>query len=315
MDILPEDLARGSGERIRREGVDDRRCDTGTQQLDALEQGRAFAELPGRRIIRVRGADARAWLHDLITADVEGLPDRGSRRSLLLTPTGRIRADLHVAAVDGSFLLLQAPEQPEAVDAILRPYVLSSDVEIEDRTQRLVLVAVLGERSVVHDLDVVMLTPSVVGPGLDLVVTRDASSALLERLRASGLVEAAPSDLEAWRIRQGTPRMGADFGPDALPAEVGLDDAIDFTKGCFLGQESVARVRNLGHPPRVLLHVSSDAPIAPGASVVSGDMVVGEVTSAGSALDGGDAIVRVRWDADREKLETGAGPLVLRNTK
>jgi folate-binding protein YgfZ len=287
---------------------------TGTAQLDALERGRAFAVLLDWNVTWIGGADARAWLHDLITADVAGLPDRRSRRSLLLTPTGRIRADFHVAPVDGSFLLLQPPEQPERVDAILRPYVLSSDVRIEDRTDRFVLVAVLGEH-VAQDPDVVALAPSVVGPGLDLLVPREASEPLLGRLRTSASVEVAPSDLEAWRIRRGTPRMGADFGPDALPAEAGLEDTIDFTKGCFLGQESVARVRNLGHPPRVLLHVRSHAPIVPGASVVSGDVVVGEVTSAGSVLHGGDAIVRVRWDADKDRLATGVGPLVLQKAK
>ena len=109
--------------------------------------------------------------------------------------------------------------------------------------------------------------------------------------------------------------MGADFGPDALPAEVGLESTIDFTKGCFLGQESVAKVRNLGHPPRVLLHVRSDAPVARGASVIAGEETVGEVTSVAAAPHGVDAIVRVRWDAERDRLVTEAGPLVLRNGK
>ncbi|MGH2641245.1 MAG: hypothetical protein ACRDGO_06070, partial [Actinomycetota bacterium] len=98
--------------------------------------------LSGWRITTVRGSDARSWLHDLVTADVEGLPDRGSRRSLLLTPTGRIRADFHIAAVDDSYLLLQAPDQPERVDVILRPYVLSSDVEVADVGTRSEVVAV-----------------------------------------------------------------------------------------------------------------------------------------------------------------------------
>ncbi len=241
------------------------------------------------------------------------MPDRRSRRSLLLTPTGRIRADFHVAAVDGSFLLLQAPEQPEDVDAILRPYVLSSDVQIEDRTDRSTLVAVLGDVGVPEGTDPVVLTPSVAGPGSDVVVATDGAAGLIERLRTSGLVEVDPADLETWRIRRGIPRMGVDFGPDALPAEVGLEGAIDFTKGCFLGQESVAKVRNLGHPRRVLLHVRSDAPVARGASVLAGEETVGEVTSAAAALQGSDAIVRVRWDAARERLATEVGPLVLQN--
>ena len=286
---------------------------TGSADLEALESARAFSALAGRRVIAVRGTDARAWLQDLVTADVEGMPDRRSLRSLLLTPTGRIRADFHVAAVDGSFLLLQAPEQPEGVDAILRPYVLSSDVRIEDRTDGSTVVAVLGDVGVADGPDNVVLTPSVAGPGSDVVVATDGAAELIERLRASGLVEVDPTDLETWRIRRGITRMGVDFGPDALPAEVGLEDAIDFTKGCFLGQESVAKVRNLGHPRRVLLHVRSDTPVARGASVLAGDETVGEVTSAATALKSVDAIVRVRWDAARERLATEAGPLVLQN--
>ena len=60
---------------------------------------------------------------------------------------------------------------------------------------------------------------------------------------------------EAWRIIHGIARMGPDFGQRSLPAEAGLEATIDTTKGCFLGQESVARIANLGHPPRVLRHV------------------------------------------------------------
>ncbi len=279
-------------------------------------RGPAFAVLSGWGVIAVGGTDARSWLHDLVTADVEGLPDRASRRCLLLTPTGRIRADFHIAAVDGSYLLLQAPDQPDRVDAILRPYVLSSDVEVTDVGDRSEVVAVL-DGSVVDDVPgFVVLSPSVLGPGCDVVVPSGGASArLLERLRARGLTEADAGDLEARRIRRGEPRMGVDFGPDALPAEAGLEDTIDFTKGCFLGQESVAKVRNLGHPPRVLLHVRSGAPIAPGARVVAGATVVGEVTSAVEDPDGVAAIVRVRWDSASEQLATDAGPLSLQRVE
>ena len=92
MDILPEGL--------EGKGV----ATTGTPQLDALEHARAFTRLVGWRVVGVRGTDARAWLQDLVTADVDGLSDGRSLRTLVLSPTGRIRADFHVAAVDGSFL-------------------------------------------------------------------------------------------------------------------------------------------------------------------------------------------------------------------
>ena len=107
--------------------------------------------------------------------------------------------------------------------------------------------------------------------------------------------------------------MMVDFGADALPAEAGLEDAIDFTKGCFLGQESVAKVRNLGHPPRVLLLLRSDAPMSAGAPVLKDGVGVGEVTSVAESTDGTDAIARVRWDAASGPLETRGRPLSLRH--
>jgi tRNA-modifying protein YgfZ len=287
---------------------------TGTTQTDALERGGAFADLPGWRTISVAGADARAWLHDLVTADVEGLSHGGSLRSLLLTPTGRIRADFHVADVDGSFLLLQAPGQPEPIDSILAPYVLSSDVEMDDRTDRSAMVAVLGDGAAEDGDGAIVLSPSVLGRGRDLVVPPGEPAARLrEHLRAAGLVEADADDVETWRIRRGVARMGVDFEAGALPAEAGLEDAIDFTKGCFLGQESVAKVRNLGHAPRVLLHVRSRPRISSGTPVLSGGVVVGEVMSAAETSAGTDAIVRVRWEAASKALSSEAGPLSLQH--
>jgi tRNA-modifying protein YgfZ len=287
---------------------------TGSTQLEALETGNAFAELLGWRVITVRGGEATAWLHDLIAADVEGLSAGQSRRSLLLSPTGRIRADLHIARLDGSFLLLQEEGQPEAVDAILAPYVLSSDVELEDRSERSVIVAVLGGIAAGDGGDGLVLAPSVLGPGHDVIVSPgEPVVRLRDRLRERGVVEVTPQYLETWRIRRGTVRMGSDFGPEALPAEAGLEDTIDLTKGCFLGQESVAKVRNLGHPPWVLRLVRSQAPLAPGDPVLANGVTVGEVTSAAADDAGTDAIVRVRWAAVSGPLSTGTGPLSLRH--
>jgi tRNA-modifying protein YgfZ len=284
---------------------------TGTTQLDALEEGRAFAELVDWRKIAVRGGDARAWLHDLVTADVEGLGAGHARRSLLLTPTGRIRADFHVANDGGSFLLLQAGDQPEPVDTILAPYVLSSDVEVEDRTDRLALFAVLGGAAADDD-GASVSSPSVLGPGRNVVVASDQARRIRARLTGLGLDDASLDALESWRIRRGLPQMGRDFDRDSLPAEAGLEHTIDFSKGCFLGQESVAKVRNLGHPPRIVRHARSSAPVREGATVLATGSPVGEVTSA-AVVDGAtELIVRVRWEAAGKVLSTAEGPLHLR---
>ena len=288
---------------------------TGSTGSDALESGSAFALLSGWRAIVVRGVDAGAWLHDLVTADVEGLEAGQSRRSLVLTPTGRIRADFHVARNDdNTFLLLQSGEQPEAVDAILAPYVLSSDVELENGTERSSIVAVPGAWAPQDGDAGLVLAPSVLGSGHDIVVASGEPLRVIRgRLTERGLTEVTPDDIETWRIHRGVARMGADFGPDALPAEAGLEETIDFTKGCFLGQESVAKVRNLGHPPRVLLPVGSATAILPGATVLAHGVPVGEVTSAAERNGEMRAIVRIRWDAASEQLSTGAGHLSLRH--
>jgi folate-binding protein YgfZ len=278
-------------------------------QVEALERERAFAELHDWRLLVVRGTDARSWLHDLVTADVRTLESGTARRSLVLSPTGRIRADLHVATHDDGFLLLQDPAQPEAVEGILAPYVLSSDVELIDVSRALAAFAVLGGDAAEDDATV--WTPSPIGVGAGVVVDAGQPARRLRTALAADLVEAFPEALERWRIRRGTPRMGADFGVEALPAEAGLEGAIDFTKGCFLGQESVAKVRNLGHPPRAILSVRSGNRLEVGMPVRAGDVTVGEVTSVATD-DVSLGIVRVRWAAAGGPLLTPVGPLSLR---
>lgn len=281
------------------------------EQVAALEAHRAFAALDGWRLVAVHGHDARAWLHDLVTTDVATLEPGSARRTLLLTPTGRIRADLHVTPTEGGgFLLLQSPDQPDPVDRILEPYVLSSDVALEDRSADRVLFAVMGAEGIAEEAS--WFTPSTLGEGAGAIAAAgEPVAALRAALRAAGIVEASAEALERWRIRRGVPRMGADFGIEALPAEVGLEGTIDLTKGCFLGQESVAKVRNLGHPPRAIVPVRSRSPVRVGMPVFAGGVEVGEVTSV--AADGQvDAIARIRWGAAGEELSTSAGPLTLR---
>jgi folate-binding protein YgfZ len=280
-------------------------------ELDALEQERAFADLSAFRKVLVSGTDARAWLNDLLTCDVATIEPGLSRRSLLLSPTGRIRADLAVAQDDDGFVLLQAPDQPEHVGSLLGRYVLSSAVSLHDGTNERSLLAVPGRASelVGHPALGCVITPSVLGSGVDLLMPAgDASRRAQEALVQDDLVKASAESLEVWRIRRGVPRMGADFGQDALPAEAGLQDAIDFTKGCFLGQEAVAKVRNLGHPPRVLRHVRVSGSVGAATQVMAGAEVAGTLTSVAADDRGATVgIVRVRWEFAGAELTTSDG--------
>ncbi|MDP9242888.1 MAG: hypothetical protein M3O84_06910 [Actinomycetota bacterium] len=269
------------------------------------------------RIVEVTGSDARGWLNDLVTGPVGALRPGRATRSLLLTPTGRIRADFTVADV-GPLVLLQDAAQPHAIDGLLAPYVLSSDVELADASERFSVWSLPGaERTPELPEDVRAFSPSVLGPGVGLIAERRSAAAVADALAGSlARTEAgAPEEaLERWRISLGIPRFGVDFREGALPAEAGLEGSIDFTKGCFLGQESVAKVRNLGHPPRVLLPLRASAPVAAGDAVLAGDANVGAVTSSAISPDGTFLLALVRWEARNDAL-TATGGTQLERTK
>jgi tRNA-modifying protein YgfZ len=278
--------------------------------LVALRADRAFVDLTSWRKVHVTGFEARGWLNDLITADIATLEPGSSRRSLLLTPTGRIRADFHVGPFEEGFLLVQDLEQPTAIDVLLAPYVLSSDVHLSDRTAELALYACPGREPSDDVPTVASWRPSCLGPGTDLVAEAGSQSTAdpPAALRSSGLTEAGLEALEAWRVEQGTPRFGVDLLEDSLPQEAALDHAIGYGKGCFLGQEAVAKVRNLGHAPRVLLPAITGANVGPGDAVLADGQEVGLVTSATRLPDGRTAaIVRVRWAAKTSSLATADG--------
>jgi tRNA-modifying protein YgfZ len=277
---------------------------------EKLQGVQGFVEHEDLRIVEVTGSDARGWLNDLITGPVGALRPGRATRSLLLTPTGRIRADFTVADV-GPLVLLEDAAQPHAIDGLLAPYVLSSDVELADASERFSVWSLPGaERTPELPEGVRAFSPSVLGPGVGLIAERRSAAAVADALAGSlGRTEAgAPEEaLERWRISLGIPRFGVDFQEGALPAEAGLEESIDFTKGCFLGQESVAKVRNLGHPSTVLLALRSSEPVAAGDAVQAGDSDVGVVTSSAISPDGTLLLAGVRWEARNEVLSAAGG--------
>jgi tRNA-modifying protein YgfZ len=263
------------------------------EQVDALDDGRGFVDRSDDRMLVVRGTDARGWLGDLVTADIATLTPGSSRRSLLLTPTGRIRADLWMTQTDDdAFVVIQAKDQPEPAEALLRPYVLSSKVRLEDATGVLSVLAFPAREEIA-------------------AVRRDPLGAVERTPADRGSVLVDERSYEIWRVGRGDPRMGIDFEAGALPAEAGLERLIDVTKGCFLGQESVAKVRNLGHPPTILRHLRSERTVEPGAPIHDAGGEVGEVRSVAPSRRGGSVLIaRVEWQAaDAELRGVDGSPL------
>jgi folate-binding protein YgfZ len=273
-------------------------------QIAALEEGRAYLEHTDVTLTNVFGADARSWLHDLVTADVASLEPFRTRPSLLLSPTGKIRATFHVLGLERDVLIAQSTDQPAPVGELLAPYVLSSDVALETSPLRLFSVprprttppwVSPGWRPGIHD------------DGVDLLVSDGDRSGMRERFAGSGFVPVDPAAVETVRIRRGIPRFPVDLDEDSLPAETDLELSFDFAKGCFLGQESVAKVRNLGHPARVVIAFHSAERTGAGERLFAGGDEVGLVTSA-TPISGGSAVLaRVRWAARGSDLRTVTG--------
>jgi tRNA-modifying protein YgfZ len=243
-------------------------------ELDALDGSRAVLPTTGWTVTRVSGHDAVAWLNDLVTADVERLGPGEVVRSLLLSPTGRVQADALVAREPEALLMLQSPGQPRALADLLAPYVLSSDVALD-------------------------------GPAGDVVLVGGADGWRLAGRPPPGHVIVSEPAFEAWRIRRGIARFPVDLDEASLPAEADLDrePVIDRGKGCYLGQEAVAKIRNLGHPPRLVVPATIDGPAAAGDAIRSGTDIVGVVTS----LEGATGIVRIHWAARNLAVETERG--------
>jgi folate-binding protein YgfZ len=272
-----------------------------------LNQGKAFVDLSFWRKVEVSGADAGTWLRDLVSADLTDLEDGRSRPSLLLSPTGRIRAAFTVARFGGTWLLIQDPEQSRPVEALLASYVLSSDVDLTDRTEALALFALPGHHLELEIPHARPLAPSSLGGGgLDLLASIEDHGGVKEALEAR-FVAVGNEAVEEWRVVMGIPKFGVDATEDDLPQEGALDDAVAFDKGCYLGQEAVAKVRNLGHPRRLVLHMRADGAVSAGETVRSGGEDVGLVTSAARLADETVVLARVAWDARGGPLETATG--------
>jgi folate-binding protein YgfZ len=268
-----------------------------------------------RGLISVRGRDRVRWLNGMISADVTtlepGLAASGCY-ALLLTPKGSIIADLHVLCGEQELRLeLEAAATPGVI-ARLERYVVADDVVLEDVSGEQLRLAVEGPQAIrllaaagcpaAGSLRPdAWLSARLGGVAVDvaawgtsgesafqLFAARGDANALRAALReaATGLdlVEAGSEVLELLRIEAGVPRLGAELDEDVLPAEAGLTErAVSFSKGCYTGQEIVARIESRGQVNHLLvgLRFAAGASLPhPGSKLFDGDREIGEVTSA-----------------------------------
>jgi tRNA-modifying protein YgfZ len=238
-----------------------------------LTGGEGVVDLSHRGVIAVTGPDRLAWLHSLTTKDLEGLePGRGVT-TLVLSPNGHIEHVLYGVDDGETFWAHTEPGSAPALVNWLDSMRFLMRVEVGDRSDDYAVVWCAGEVSGDY---LVRVGPDSLG-GRELLVARDRLDDVMSRGPRTGTWA-----LEARRIASGVPRIGLDTDHRTIPNEIGLlGVAVDLDKGCYRGQETVARVHNLGRPPRRLIQVhldgSVDALPAPGSELLLDGRAVGFV--------------------------------------
>ncbi len=265
-----------------------------------------IAGLSHRGRLRLTGEDRAKFLHRIISNDVEGLAAGQGNYATLLTHRGKIIADMHVYVREEALYLETAPETTEILFKELDKYIIADDVVLEDVTAEIGAIGIYGPQSphIVQSVACLQSAPAGIHEncacevdgrrvmcartdetgevGYKLYTAADSLEWLWERLIANDVSPVGLDALESLRIEAGTPKYGAELTDAVIPLEAELEHAIDFEKGCYIGQEIVARMKYRGHPNRLLRGIEIDAAQQPqqNAPVFSGDKKVGWITSA-----------------------------------
>ena len=273
----------------------------------ALKKSVAVTKRPST-VLRLTGKDPTGMLDAILTNEVPKEADFGAY-ALLLSPKGRVQADLRVLKSGGEVLIITEPEGAEAAKEILGRYAPFSRVKLDEPEGWGVLglygpqaPELLGgleleeyESSVVEVGGVTALAAGVRHPipSYDLVGPTDLVQKAREHLVAEGAVPAGSHAYETVRIETLTPRFGADITTENFPAEAGiLDRAVSFAKGCYPGQETVARMYYRGHPNRTLYRLRIEGtPPPPGTPIFQNKKQVGKITSVAPLQVDGENLV------------------------
>jgi folate-binding protein YgfZ len=251
--------------------------------LDRSERGKLL----------VSGPDGAEYLQGQLTNDVEALEVGDGLYAALLDRKGHMQADMRVLRPAAEEIWIDT--EPEAIAAArrhLEMYSIGRDVEVGDVGAERAILSLIGPRSAeiagtaplpdnaceASTLAGIEFLAAGTRWGIDLIAEAGEAGRLLEALLAAGAVEVSPAAVEILRVESGVPRFGAEMGTATMPAEAGIvEDAVSFTKGCYIGQETVARLHYKGRPNRHLRGLRLSAPAAPGAALLLGEKEVGQI--------------------------------------
>jgi folate-binding protein YgfZ len=240
-------------------------------------------DLSGRAKLRVSGPDRIRFLNGQLTNDIAKLQPGISVYACALSAKGKLCGDLFVTPLRDALLLDYEPALRDSIPTRLEKYLIADEVELEDVTEQFALF---------HVVDVTL--PDTIIPegtvsannrfavdGKDLLLPATLKNVAAKLVDETSLTD---SELERFRIEQGVPRWGSELSEEVIPNEAGLHQrAISYTKGCYLGQEIISRIKSLGHVNRQLrgVRLIKGLDLEPGDKLVAEDgKQVGTVTSA-----------------------------------
>jgi len=268
-----------------------------SSEYRALTTGCGLLDRSERGKLALAGGEAKGFLQGQVSNDVESLTPGTGCYAAFLTPKGKMLGDLRI--LDGGDELLLDTERValQGLFNMIRRFSIGYDVQLHKRTLERGLLALIGpEATLVAGTEQLADAPehthvetSVTGvpvrairtdAGVELLCDAADTQRLEAALRVAGVPRVEEAVAEALRVEHGRPRYGIDLDDTVIPQEAGLNErAVSFTKGCYVGQETVARLHYRGKPNRHLRGLRLAAPAQPGDPVQSGEREVGRVTS------------------------------------
>lgn len=251
--------------------------------------GAGLIDLSDRSRIRVSGSEATMFLNGLVTNDVKSLSENRWMPAAFPTVQGRLIGVVRIARVKDGFLIDTERASHDAVLKTISRFTMAGDFRVTDFTDESAMLSLQGVRAgeivgkvlqtIVADLPrngvselegvTVIRATHTAEDGFDLVVDTARAGELRESLQDAGATPVDQETFEVLRIEAGIARFGRDMDETNVIPEINLDDAVSYTKGCYVGQEIIVRIKHRGHPAKKLVGLKADRPIEPGAIITS----------------------------------------------
>jgi tRNA-modifying protein YgfZ len=294
-----------------------------TDEYAVLTEGCGLVDRSERGKLALTGADVKAFLNGQVTNDIEALTPGSGCYAAFLTHKGKMLGDLRVLDATEALLLDTERIALQALFDMIRRFSVGYDVELHKRTVQSALFSLVGPRA----RDVVPGVPDfehahvemtgspptraiATAEGVDVLCDAEDAERARAALVDAGAVAVSEDAAEVVRVERGRPRYGIDMDDGTIPQEAALNErAVSFTKGCYVGQETVARLHWKGKPNRGLRGLRLSEPVAPGDELRRGEKVVGRVgTAVVSPAHGPIALAIVRREAEiGDTLAVGEG--------